>query len=252
MTSSTTSLAVEPLPSVNTLPVCYTSLTPLVPQRHSTIRYARPTAYRFASEVNAVPALAEEFPSAQNSCPIVFTRGERPRPVLLLGAEKGRNALMSQDGNWKAGLHVPSFLRRHPFMLVRESATSGRMLLCADLAADGFSEDKGDALFDDGKPTETMNRILKYCENYEQAQLRTDALVSELIARDLFQEATVTMRSEDSSRKIDGFQTISEERFKALDDTTLADFVRRGIVGLVSAHWSSISRFQSITEGTVA
>ncbi len=238
--------APEPLPGVDALPVCYTSLTPLVPQRHGNLRFTRPGGFEFARGVNAVPALAEEFPDAQNSFPIVFTRGQHPRPVLLMGANKGRNELIAADSSWKAGYHVPSFLRRYPFMLVRENDTSGRMLLCADLTSDGFSETEGTVLFEDGKQTEAMTRVLEYCERYEQAQLRTNALVSELAELGLFQEASVSIRSSDEARRIDGFQTVSEDRFKALDDSKLADFVRRGIVGLIAAHWASIKRFQDI------
>lgn len=241
--------AAQPLPGVNALPVCYTSLTPLVPQRHGNLHFARSDGFSFAQGVNAVPALAEEFPGAQNSCPIVFTRGENPRPVLLLGASQGRNEMVEADGRWKAGHHVPSFLRRYPFMLVRENDNTTRMLLCADLAADGFSETNGTALFQDGKQTEAMNRVLEYCERYEQAQLRTNALVAELSALELFQDSTVSVRSETESRKIDGFQTISEDKFKALDDAKLADFARRGVVSLIAAHWASIKRFQDIARG---
>lgn len=242
----------QPLPGVNALPVCYTSLTPLVPQRHDNLHFARSDGFLFAQGVNAVPAVAEEFPDAQNSCPIVFTRGETPRPVLLLGASQGRNEMVEADGTWKAGHHVPSFLRRYPFMLVRENDNSTRMLLCADLAADGFSDTSGTPLFQAGKQTDAMNRVLEYCERYEQAQLRTNALIAELAALNLFQESTVSVRSEAESRKIDGFQTISEDKFKALDDAKLADFTRRGVVGLIAAHWASIKRFQDIAGGAGA
>lgn len=237
------------LPGVNALPVCYTSLTPLVPQRHGSLRFARAQGYAFARGVNAVPALAEEFANAQNTCPIVFTRAEQPRPVLLMGMTSGKNDHVGPDGAWPPGQHVPGFLRRHPFMLVREKSASSRMILCADLSADGFSETEGQPLFEDGEPTEVIKRVLDYCERYEQATLRTDALVAELVALDLFQDASVSIRTENATRKIEGFRTVSEERFKSLDDAKLADLARRGIIGLLAAHWASIQQFQDIVPG---
>lgn len=249
MNGATAGNAGPELPGVNTLPVCYTSLTPLVPQRHGSMCYRRTTGFAFAGGVNAVPALAEEFANAQNTCPIVFTRGNQPKPVLLLGMTSGRNDHVGPDGAWPPGQHVPAFLRRYPFMLVRESSASSRMILCADLAADGFSETEGEPLFEADGATDTMKRILNFCERYEQASLRTDALVAELASLDLFQDASVSIRTGGGTKKIDGFRTVSEDRFKALDDAKLADFARRGIIGLLAAHWASIQQFQDIVPG---
>ena len=127
-------------------------------------------------------------------------------------------------------------------MLVREDDSSQRMVLCADLTADGFSDSTGDARFLDGRNSPMLDRVLDYCQRYQRAQAATNALMSELLEHDLFQASAMTFGG-DSVSRVDGFQTISEEKFKALPDSILADFARRGIVGLLAAHRTSLQAF---------
>ena len=154
------------------------------------------------------------------------------------------------DGQWREDAYVPSYLRRYPFALARESAESDRMLLCADLEAPNFDPEGGpseESLFKEGGGTDYAQQILDFCQKYEEAMGKTRRTCAHLANLDLFEDAQVTVQRPDGKPvKIDGFRVVSEAKMRELDDKTLADMARRGVVGLIAAHHYSISQFSGL------
>lgn len=242
-------------PSVNALPLGYGSLTVLAAERHASLPFRKRRDYDFAKGLHATPIAADEFSRAHLHFPIVFSKSDPVLPVALLGMEPGKNDFVSADGKWREGTYVPSFLRRYPFALARESKDSERMLLCADLTAPNFDPEAGpseEKLFQDAKPTEFAQRILDFCQKYEEAMAKTRRTAEQIDKLGLFEDAQVTVERPGGGKvKIDGFRIVSEEKMRALDDATLADLARRGIIGLIAAHHYSIAQFSGITADVV-
>jgi len=239
--------------SVSSLPLCYASLTPLFSENHEKLAIRRKDNFGFARSVNAVPLLADEFAKAQNFFPIVFTSQEPRQPVALLGATSGTNEFVSEEGKWRDGVYIPAYLRRYPFALVREKTGSNKMLLCADLTSDAVADesDTEARLFEGSKPSTYAQKIINFCQKYEESLARTKAFSEELAKLDLFEESTVRVSSGDKVARLEGFVMVSEERLRGLDDKTLADLVRRGVTNLLSAHHFSVSQFSDLVQDTV-
>ena len=73
------------------LPVLYKRPAPLLAERHAAHRVDTRIGYGFAAEINSVPLNAVEFVAAARHYPIVFTLGEEPVPVAMLGIGQDRN-----------------------------------------------------------------------------------------------------------------------------------------------------------------
>lgn len=232
------------------LPMFYRSLAPLAPERHAALRMRPERDHSVTAESNAIPLTADEFPTAMRDYPIVIAMGDVPTPVALVGFEKGRNDHVDADGKWRDGTYVPAYVRRYPFALLKESKESERHILCADLSSTLFSEggDDGQALFDDGDMTATTERALDFCQRYAAAADRTRSLMKNAAELGLIEPSSVSITRGESRRKVDGFAIISEEKLRNLDDTTLADLARRGILSLFAAHQMSLANFSSLAE----
>ena len=77
------------------------------------------------------------------------------------------------------------------------STRAEELSLCYDPTSDLIGEtDEGEPLFDGDKPSETLNEILKFCEDFEIAAQRTQAFVKELEAMDLLIDGEVTIQPE--------------------------------------------------------
>ncbi len=230
------------------LPTLYKALIPLTAERHGQYYLSDSRSFSFAGMVNALPLTGDEFPSALRSYPIVFTQGTAPQPMALLGATSGQNDFVDADGAWSDGAYIPAYVRRYPFAYVRESQSSDRNILCADLSSIQFETQGAPdrALFHDGKPGPVIDRVMDYCNRYEQSVQRTKALVDEALSLDLIEPSTVTISRNGKSIKVEGFQMISEEKLRKLPDDTLAGLARRGVLALYTAHHLSLSNFSSL------
>ena len=67
------------------LPLFYQQPRPLDRVRHAAARLREPADLAFAAPANNLPILIEEFAHAGHAYPIVFTLGDVPTPVALLG-----------------------------------------------------------------------------------------------------------------------------------------------------------------------
>ncbi|MGB0929036.1 MAG: SapC family protein [Pikeienuella sp.] len=232
----------------HTAPLGYTSLTPLIAERHRDITYAAGGGYGFARHINAVPLLAEEFGLAQACYPILFPHAAPHLPLALLGARRGVNDFVGDDGRWRADTYIPAYLRRYPFMLASTAAHPDRRLLCADLAAEGFGGGaEAASLFEaDGTPSPAAAKILDFCQRYDAAELRTRATVQQFADLGVLEPGAVTVKRGEETLRVDGFQVISQKRLFALDDETLAGFTRRGVLPLIAAHLFSTTQFSDL------
>ncbi|WP_299871997.1 SapC family protein [uncultured Sulfitobacter sp.] len=230
------------------LPMLYKTLVPLTAERQSGTYLSPERDYAFANMVNAIPVTTDEFAPAMRNYPIVLAGGDVPTPVALVGFETGRNDHVDADGHWAKGAYIPAYLRRYPFAYVRESNTSDRNILCADLSSVIF-DTKGApdrALFEeDGQPGTLLKNVMDFCNRYDIATQRTRLAMEEAIKFDLIEDSTVTVSRGEKTLKVDGFRVISEEKLRALPDDVLAGLARRGVLNIYAAHHLSLTNFSS-------
>ncbi len=234
-----------------TLPTLYKTLVPLTPDRHAGYFFSDTRHFGFASIVNAIPLTADEFSAALRNYPIVLAGGEIPSPVALVGTAPGRNDHVLPDGTWLEGCYVPAYVRRYPFAYVRESDSSDRNILCADLSSMAFEMDGPPerALFDNAQPSDALKKVMDFCNRYDLAMQRTRLAMEEAVKFDLVEESTVTVSRAGKALKVDGFRVISEEKLRALSDKDLAGLARRGVLSIYTAHHLSLSNFATYGQG---
>ena len=235
------------------LPFLYTSLAPITAEHHKTLRIKTERQYDIAAKANAIPITCDEFAQVVRHYPIVFTTGAKPMPMALVGLRKGVNDHVTADGKWAPGAYVPAYLRRYPFLLVKEREDAPRQILCADMSSTQFtqsSEGSTGLMNEDGTKSEHLSGILDFATRYETAAQRTRQVMAEIVKLDLLQATTVNLSKQDKTARIEGFQVIAEEKLRDLDDVTLAGLARRGLLTLFAAHHMSMANFSNM--GAVA
>ena len=103
--------------------------------------------------------------------------------------------------------------------------------------------DEGMPLFEDGKPSEATNNILKFCEEFEMSAQRTVAFVTELKAADLLMDGEVSIQPTDAEQPFiyRGFQMVNEEKMRDLRGDELRKMNQNGMLQLVMAHLYSLA-----------
>ena len=91
-------------PNNAALPLLYSGLEALNSEQHGKMKLQRLLTIPQVGEIHAVPLTIEEFMSAQRDYPIIFSAGDDPVPLALMGLNEGINTFL--DG-------VPAGGERH-------------------------------------------------------------------------------------------------------------------------------------------
>lgn len=233
-----------------TLPLFYSKVRPLDRVQDATLKAHRATNFRFSAKTNAIPLVAEEFPFAAGDYPIVFAAGNIPVPVAVTGLELDKNLMIDTTGNWLARSYIPAYVRRYPFILVEEP-DSKQLVLCYEEGAPQLSPRGELPLFENGEPSEVVQRALDFCMALRQQGDATDALVQALQEHKLLQPGNVEVNLPDGRvAKMDGFLAIDRELFMNLPADIITTWHKNGWLDLIYAHFLSNSRWQKLAEIT--
>lgn len=233
------------------LPLFYNGLEPLSSETHATWRVRQLDAAPFLVGQHAIPITTDEFPLVQRFMPIVFSIGDDAIPLALMGLNEGVNVFFGDDGAPVGTPYVPAYVRRYPFLLARIDNNSENLSLCFDPSSDllgGF--DEGTAMFgEDKQPTEHTKGLLQFCEKFEEAGMKTQAFVDELVKLDLLMDGEVAIQRGDNPDQpyiYRGFKMVNQEKLRELRGDQLRKWSENGILPLIYAHLFSLDLMRVI------
>ncbi|WP_219895084.1 SapC family protein [Aquisediminimonas profunda] len=236
-------------PANNQLPLLFSDLTPLSSVEHASWKARASDALPVFARQHAIPLTIDEFAVAQRYYPIIFSAGDNPVPLALMGLNEGINTFVDADGKLLDQVYVPAYVRRYPFLLARLREDSDELSLCFDPSANTIGPfEEGDPLFVDGQPSEGVKAILGFCEQFEQAGQRTTAFMQELIKSELLMDGEVSIQVADNEQPFvyRGFQMVNEEKLRDLRGDSLRKMMQSGLLPLVHAHLFSLGIMREI------
>ncbi len=225
------------------LPLFYKDLLPLNSKEHGTWKSKGLTSAKFLQNQHAIPVTVDEFISASRFYPIVFSAGDNSVPLVLMGMNEGVNVFVDDEGVFTQNNYVPAYARRYPYILAKLTPDSQELSLCFDPTADALGEsDEGEALFDGDDATEATKRILKFCEDFEQAGARTQAFMKYLEENELLMEGEVSIQQNGTDKPFvyRGFKMIDEKKLLDMRGDELRKLNQNGMLPLIHAHLFSL------------
>jgi len=233
------------------LPVCYNELVPLNTQMHAKWRARTVDKAPWVAKQHVVPLTVEEFPLAQRDFPIVFSSGDNPVPLAVMGLNENVNTFFEADGTPIGIFYVPAYIRRFPFLLVKARPQDENLSLCFDPSAGLLGEfEDGQTLFnDDATATEHTKELLNFCEKFEEAGLRTKAFMDELQALGLLTDGEVAInRAQNDGQPFiyRGFKMVDENKLRELRGDQLRKMNENGMLPLIYAHLFSLDQLRLI------
>jgi hypothetical protein len=176
------------------------------------------TDFGFARATNSVVLGAAEFPHAMHSYPIVFTSREPLAAVAVLGLEDNDNLFVGEDGKWREGHYVPAYVRRYPFLFLKQPEKN-ELVLCIDEASGLLTQSSERLIFEDGEPTQLVRDALAFCRDFNEQTIKSAAFVGELAKSGLLvpNQAQIGLAA-GREMTLHGFQIVDEAKFNALPD----------------------------------
>ncbi len=232
------------------LPLMYRALEPLNVTQHGKMKVRSNVTIPQLATMHAVPLTVDEFGLAQRFYPIVFTIGDNPVPIALMGLNEGVNVFLDDNGRpLDSTTYMPAYIRRYPFMLARLRPDSDELSLCFDPTSGAVGEfDEGEPLFDGDKPSQTTNEILKFCEEFELSAQRTNAFMLDLKEGDMLMDGEVSIQPTGVEQPFiyRGFQMVSEEKLREARGDVLRKMNQNGMLPLIMAHLFSMQMVRDV------
>ena len=236
-------------PSQN-LPLFYNALEPINATQHASMKVRTILSMPQVGRTHAIPITVDEFTLAQRHYPIVFSVGDNPIPIALMGLNEGVNVFLDQDGRaLETSVYIPAYVRRYPFLLARLRPDSDELSLCFDPTANAVGDfAEGEALFDGDQPSEATKAILQFCEQFEAAGQRTSMFVEELTKADLLMDGEVAIQPEGFEQPFvyRGFRMVDEEKLRNMRGDELRRMNQNGILPLIYAHLFSLTEMRNV------
>ena len=128
-------------PAIQSLPLFYQGIEPLNVSQHGNMKVRSVVKMGQIGTTHAIPLTVDEFTLVQRHYPIVFSIGENPIPMALMGLNEGVNVFLTTTGarstvDVHPGLHpplsfpacAPSPGQRRAVVVLRSGFRRGRRL----------------------------------------------------------------------------------------------------------------------------
>jgi hypothetical protein len=231
------------------LPLFYNGLEPLSSNIHASFKTRAADSAPFLAQAHAIPITIDEFAACQRFYPIVFSTGDNPVPLALMGLNEGTNVFVDAEGKLLSETYIPAYIRRYPFMLARLRPDAEELSLCFDPSSGLVGEfEDGNPLFDGETPSEVTNQVLKFCEEFEMSAQRTNAFMKELKESELLIDGEVSIQPSDSQQPFvyRGFQMVDEQKLRDAHGDKLRKMNQNGMLPLLFAHLFSLPLIREI------
>jgi hypothetical protein len=236
--------------STQNLPLFYQAIEPLNVTQHGKMKVRPVLKMGQVAKTHAIPLTVDEFALVQRHYPIVFSIGDNPIPIALMGLNEGVNVFLDDDGRaLEPSFYTPAYIRRYPFLLARLRPDSDELSLCFDKSAEAIGDFKeGEPLFDGDKPSEATQAILQFCEQFEAAGQRTAAFMEDLKKSDLLMDGEVAIQPEgfDQPFVYRGFRMVDEDKLREMRGDELRKMNQSGMLPLIYAHLFSLSEMRAV------
>jgi hypothetical protein len=229
-----------------TLPLFYKKPEVLRADKHKNISLVPDVKYDFARTANSLPINAAEMPRAVRHFPIVFTDTANPFPVAVVGLRQGSNLFIEKDGSWAKGVYAPAYIRRYPFVFMR-NANNKTLTLCIERNSPRVMENRDNPFFLDGKRTEVTQSALKFCQAYEAEHQKTLEAAKVLQKHDLFSSNRGTFTLENGEKvSLTGFKLVDEKKLNELPAEAFLELRAAGVIPVIYCHLLSMHSWQNL------
>lgn len=218
---------------------------------HLKLKLKTDTSYEHAKEHHLAYLLVHEFPKAVLDFPIVFIKDAETgqfKSVALFGFKPGENLFYEQQG-WRCK-YIPANVRRHPFLMTPKNEELTEWDVCIDESSKALSESEGIPLFDgEGKASQHLDEAKKFLTDLIEKEQLTSSFCNYLAAKDLFRANSITVTNgEGQKTAINGLYIIDEDKLNELSDEEYLDLKKRGCMGPIYTHLSSLGQINNLLQ----
>ena len=199
--------------------------------------------YGFASETNSLPLNGVEFSAAARHYPIIFNSEPGVSPLGIVGVRTNENLFVEADNTWAEGCYLPAFVRRYPFIFI-SGEENAELAFCVDSNSTLLTKGGDRALFQNGRSSELLQNIARFCAAYARQQNATRNFVTAVEEQDILIERSADITLPDGQKlAMRGFRVVDEGRLRRLPAAVADEWRRNGWLSWIASHMVSLGNF---------
>lgn len=223
----------------------FRNLRPMDSSRHQALGFRNRRDFSFVGGVTVLPLTLTEFAPAARCYPIVFSQGDRPQPLAVMGIPGGDNLFIDEAGRWDDGVYLPGYLQCYPFALT--PLEGQKFALSVDEESPWLSTGSDHPLFDKGQPTKLLQEAAKSCQAYANHAHATQPFGEALVKAGLLVDRGLTFSGQRLDKPIQiGVRVVDETKLHDLADETYLSFRKQRWDGAVHLHLASQIGWQGL------
>ena len=216
---------------------------------HINLKIKTDLSYEHAKEQHLAYLLVHEFPKAVIDFPIVFIKDSETgqfKSVALFGFQPGQNLFYGKSG-WRS-TYIPANVRRHPFLMNPKNEALTEWDVCIDESSKVLCELDGNSLFDDeGNASTHLEEAKKFLIDVIEKEQETSLFCNILAEQNLFRANSITITDNKGKKSsINGLYIVDEDKLNNLKDSVYLDFKKRGFIGPIYSHLSSLGQINTL------
>ena len=225
---------------------------PLLKTEHKDLTIALNRRPEYGDAVLAAVTFPAEFRHIQHYYPICFRKDEETKEVqalALFGFEQGEN-LFIKDEKWDAQ-YIPMTIEIQPFLIGLDNKNTETGSIYIDMDSPRVNPtDGGTRVFnEDGSETDYLAYVRQRLEALHQMSASTQAFYEFLEKFDLLEPFVLEVGFVDgTARRLKGFHTIHEERFRSLDGKVIQEMWELGYLLPCFMMFASLSSITDLVD----
>ena len=224
---------------------------PLHKDTHGKVKLKQAKSVDDLKTQHALGVVLQEFALAGANYPIAFVKEEAKDsffPVAILGLEQSKNLFVSEDGKW-TGMYMPARYTHKPLSVIPNKDDANLFGIAIDMDNGTVNEVEGESLFTEaGEESEYLNKRKSSLMSYIEHEQITKAFCDTMKESDLFTQQNVNVKVKDKEYSLNGLHMIDEKKLNELSDEDYIALRKRGFLGPIYAHLSSMHQMTSLIQ----
>ena len=130
-----------------------------------------------------------------------------------------------------------------------EKTNEEKFVLAIDETSECLKKTEGTALFEEGKPSAFVQRMITFMGTLEKEMLATAEMGKQLKEAGVLEPKEFTLEQNGEKRVlVEGFLAVNREKLNELSDYRLAKWARLGYIGIIDRHLYSFKNLRALLQ----